>query len=317
MSKNNMLLGYARGKVGSLVFNRLKGQQVTKAHNAAPSNPKTYAQMAQRCRYNTAVARYKMAKRKFFKFAYEDKRPHESDFNAFMRHNIMKGLLSRKDFIAHDVAFPASLCVSSGSLPELAVNPFLLGVSEVLIGGSSPRLAVWSQIEELFPVFAGVEDWDISVADASQVFIDAFPFLKDGDLLTFCCYYADSTYLNEDPIDFSAFCSFSFKQFKLDLSEDSILVYEGLDSPFKYIYGGVFGVNFGFVDDYPLAELIACAGVIVSRKSADNTIMVSNCTLKPNEFANYDELDPSPDERNAAAIASYSPSSPAILNPSN
>lgn len=48
MSKGNMLLGYARGKVGDVVFSRFNGKQITRARNRNPKNPKSQAQCIQR-----------------------------------------------------------------------------------------------------------------------------------------------------------------------------------------------------------------------------------------------------------------------------
>lgn len=59
MSKDNMLLGYARGKVGSLVFARRAGVQITRAYNANPANPRTAGQSAQRMLMATAIQAYR------------------------------------------------------------------------------------------------------------------------------------------------------------------------------------------------------------------------------------------------------------------
>ena len=57
MAKDNLFLGFARGKVGSVVFYRAKGEQITRALNAAPSNPQTALQLLQRvCFKSTSVA---------------------------------------------------------------------------------------------------------------------------------------------------------------------------------------------------------------------------------------------------------------------
>ena len=58
MSKGNMLLGHARGKVGDLVFSRVNGQQVTRARAAVVKNPQTEAQMIQRILLNTIIQAY-------------------------------------------------------------------------------------------------------------------------------------------------------------------------------------------------------------------------------------------------------------------
>lgn len=49
-----MFLGQARGRVGSVVFSRRQGVQVTRTYNSSPSNPKTRAQALQRAQFATA-----------------------------------------------------------------------------------------------------------------------------------------------------------------------------------------------------------------------------------------------------------------------
>ena len=55
MAKGNMLLGYARGKVGSLVFSHSSGQQIVRPR-VTPKNPKTAKQAKQRMVWATATA---------------------------------------------------------------------------------------------------------------------------------------------------------------------------------------------------------------------------------------------------------------------
>lgn len=88
MAKGNMLLGYSRGAVGDIVFARSKGQQVARARNRNPNNPNTEAQVLQRSKFAAAQRFFQLANSQFFKFAYEDKTERESDYNAFMRHNV-------------------------------------------------------------------------------------------------------------------------------------------------------------------------------------------------------------------------------------
>lgn len=53
-----MLLGHARGKVGSLVFSRVNGQQITRARAEQVKNPQTDAQVIQRILLNTVSQAY-------------------------------------------------------------------------------------------------------------------------------------------------------------------------------------------------------------------------------------------------------------------
>lgn len=117
MSKGNMLMGYARGAVGDLVFSRVKGNQVTKARNRQPSNPKTSKQVYQRAKFINAVRFYQRGVQNLFKFAYEDKTAQESDFNAFMRHNTSRAIPVAKN-ASEESIYPAisNWITSFGSL---------------------------------------------------------------------------------------------------------------------------------------------------------------------------------------------------------
>lgn len=53
-----MLLGYARGKVGDLVFTRIDGEQVSRPRNRHPYNPRTNKQLIQRAIMATIMAAY-------------------------------------------------------------------------------------------------------------------------------------------------------------------------------------------------------------------------------------------------------------------
>ena len=117
MAKGNMMLGYSRGSVGDVTFSRLKGQQIAKARNRNPNNPKTKTQMMQRSLFVSATKFYQQARAKFFKFAFEDKKLHESDFNAFMRHNVKNGTNMTQEAVqAYNYPALGMWALSKGSL---------------------------------------------------------------------------------------------------------------------------------------------------------------------------------------------------------
>lgn len=62
MSKGNMLLGMARGKVGDLVFTRRNGEQVTRPRVRVVKNPKTEGQQIQRMIFASVIAAYSRMK---------------------------------------------------------------------------------------------------------------------------------------------------------------------------------------------------------------------------------------------------------------
>lgn len=117
MAKGNMFLSQARGKVGSVVFAVVKGQQTARVHNPKPANPRTNGQQAQRSLLANMTKFYKRGTKNFYKFAYEDRTIRESDFNAFARKNIMRGVYMPKELYDHQ-GTPAlgKYIVSDGSI---------------------------------------------------------------------------------------------------------------------------------------------------------------------------------------------------------
>lgn len=60
MSKGNLFLGFARGKVGDVVFSHTNGEQVTRARNRSPKNPQTPLQLLQRVVMKTSSTAYSL-----------------------------------------------------------------------------------------------------------------------------------------------------------------------------------------------------------------------------------------------------------------
>lgn len=125
MSKGNMFVGSARGRVGNLVLYTRMGSQITRAYQSSVKNPKTSGQMLQRAKFSNAVKFYQKAVQHFFKFAFQDQKQTETAFNAFMRHNVDRACLLRKDEV-NDPYFPAfgRWQMSQGSLPAPFVPKF-------------------------------------------------------------------------------------------------------------------------------------------------------------------------------------------------
>lgn len=122
MSKGNLFLGYARGSVGDVVMSRVKGQQVAKARNRKPANPKSKKQMTQRSSFISPVKFYTHGVQALFKFAFSDRKVTESDFNAFMRNNA-KAAFPVTKAENEDPGFPAlgNYMMSKGKLAEMPV----------------------------------------------------------------------------------------------------------------------------------------------------------------------------------------------------
>ena len=122
MSKGNMLLGYARGKVGSLVFLRRKNEQITRSYNAKPANPNTVAQSAQRVQLSNLVSFYRSLKA-LLGHSFTDAAPNQSSYNAFVSANLNSThVYLSKDAAQARAAVVAPYIISSGVLPSVQVQ---------------------------------------------------------------------------------------------------------------------------------------------------------------------------------------------------
>ena len=120
MAKGNMILGYLRGAIGDIVFWRAKGQQMARARNRAPANPRTEYQMTQRAKWANVAKFVKMAPPRFFKLAFEGKGVSLTDYNVFYRENILRSPMMSRTASANP-AYPAlgNFVMSRGSLPSI------------------------------------------------------------------------------------------------------------------------------------------------------------------------------------------------------
>lgn len=82
-----MLLGQARGKVGSLVFSRANGKQITRSRAEQVKNPKTMAQLIQRTFLNTASQAYSIAQA-IVDHSFEGKAAGQECMSEFMKKNL-------------------------------------------------------------------------------------------------------------------------------------------------------------------------------------------------------------------------------------
>lgn len=124
MSKGSSYWGTATGKIGNTVVRVRKGVRVESMYQPNVSNPRSEGQVYQRGKFQDAVGFYKRALANFFKLAYEDKKPNETDFNAFMRYNTSKGRVYSKQMVAAaspGIPYVGEWVMSVGSLPSVDV----------------------------------------------------------------------------------------------------------------------------------------------------------------------------------------------------
>lgn len=138
MSKGSSYWGTATGKIGNTVVRVRKGVRVESAYQPNVKNPRSGGQVVQRGKFSDAVGFYKRAMSNFFRMAFEDKRSNETDFNAFMRHNVSRAYVySRQMVTGGEGALPyiGRWLMSYGSLYNL---PIEYGTSGLIVTGWLP-----------------------------------------------------------------------------------------------------------------------------------------------------------------------------------
>ena len=274
MSKGNMFINKAAGKVGNLVLYSRSGEQVMRAYQNKVKNPRTLEQVMQRAKFANAVKFYKRAVKNFFPFAFEDQKKNESTFNAFMRHNIALSPFLTKPMV-DEGKFPAvgSWMMSQGSLNQ----PF-----------SDIRLAQNEQgkvVDRLrINLLEGMKLEKKTVGEFSQQLEEQGGF-EEGDILTFVFIASDASDASKQTLDELAadtslrFPSWCICQFILDKSDTTPL------TEWKYVGKPNFAMEVGasgqFLDFSVSDEFLGmfAATMLISRKTVDGKLLTSNSVL--------------------------------------
>ena len=268
MSKGSLFFGNASGKLGQVVLSTVKGQQIARAWQPKVSNPKTSQQQLQRAKFANSVKFFKRAQQNLFKFAFEDKRKNESDYNAFMRHNVVSSAVI--DRMMYDnfnyPAFANDWILSFGSLGEISAENEQSNAESV-------------QLLEL-PLGTG-EIANLTIASASQAFVDNYKAVN-GDYVTLVGVKSRLRTLNENPLSAP---EWHIVQFVVDTTNTGKLVdylkkqyADALD-----FFGKDGREPANIIFDYSNAGC-AWLGVILSRVTT-NGVKVSTSPLVPNYYA--------------------------------
>lgn len=257
-----MFVGSAKGRVGNLVLYTRKGSQITRAYQSDVKNPRTSGQMLQRAKFSNAVKFYQKAVQHFFKFAFQDQKKTETAFNAFMRHNVDRACLLRKDEV-NDPYFPAfgRWMMSQGSLP-------------------APMVPKFANENCLF-ANTGIKGTEKTVADLSSILIGQGYHV--GDIITFVCI---SSLVTSVDFDLSNYYDsgnlvqpqWDIRQLIVSLNDQTAIS----DIPSLGPSVGVLSaVNGGLQFAFANPQYSNAAAVIATRKGSGVTY-ASNAELVPN-----------------------------------
>lgn len=145
MSKGNLFMGNASGKLADVVLYRNAGAQVARLRVRNPKNPRSEQQLIQRVIQSTASKAYSVLQA-ICNHAFEGKQSRTANQSEFMRLNVARdryrvnvapmGWRSLSNFNSRDLVEPLAnnYIVASGSLPEMQ---FGFDMEEFTIGAGS------------------------------------------------------------------------------------------------------------------------------------------------------------------------------------
>lgn len=265
MAKGNIILGYLRGSIGDITFFRANGQQLSRARNRAPANPRTVAQMDQRAKMACAVKFFSQVGANFFKYAFEGKKEQESYFNAFVKNNIQTGgYIGKQASSVYDFPALGNWQISAGSLPEITA-PFPQKVNGVAFNVGTTSGTVITTVSALTTALIS--------SDSSR--------WREGDILTCLCYCA-TNYATLPTIytDLGNRSLTSVWQIRLSTSNTAALPslsFPTLDMDF-FCELDINGLSFNGSSGTEYTDNLYCFGLIHSRNTA-NGLKVSSSTL--------------------------------------
>ena len=167
MSKGSSYWGTATGKIGNTVVRVRKGVRVESAYQPNVSNPRSGGQVVQRGKFSDAVGFYKRAMSNFFKMAFEDKKTNETDFNAFMRHNVSRGYVYSRQMVTG----------GQGALPY--IGKWLLTYGSLF----APTLTSGSAGISFANLLGAVSSQDPTMGEVFTFFVSQ-GVMQEGDILT-------------------------------------------------------------------------------------------------------------------------------------
>ena len=259
-----MLLGHARGKVGSVVFSRLNGKQITRALAESVKNPRTDGQNVQRAIFAT-VNGFASAVRDIVDHSFQSYKEGSVSVNRFVSINVKK---LRELYLS---GAACDIMPKGEGLPY--ANPYRfsigsLGVQRLFIGtsGNARHLAVYQET-----------DWEGNVTDAAMLQACIPAFAPGCEIAVIKVYYNENEHFHFVTKDRAVFLS-SFEGITGDIvtangiSTDYLDASKTTDATVLRLVGGSSGNKVLAVSENlneAAANTLTACVVIVSRKDSD------------------------------------------------
>lgn len=164
---NNLWLRGTKKRLAGTVVYQSMGQTIQRELAAQVTNPRTETQMQQRVRWANIVSLYRVLK-PVMRYAFENKKRTQSDYNAFMSANITTSPIAlTKQEAAAGACVVAPYVLSKGSLPPISINP----------EGVNWRTNIY--------MLEGMDLETCSVATFAKQVLASNPGMREGDQLSF------------------------------------------------------------------------------------------------------------------------------------
>lgn len=303
MAKGNFLLGYARGSVGDVTFSRVKGNQVAKARNRNPANPNTIAQAMQRSLFADAVRFYTRGVQNAFKFAFERKLENESDYNAFMRLNVNRGVRIGKtpesmypaigDWLVADGSITPPLMQNAAA--DTVIDDYFAGTYIVKDKAAAEHTAGSPLPRSVISLGFAATAAPTTVGALSTALKAQYPQLRDGDFVTILLIsqaftgtigdtfpspggYAEG--LMEDP-------AWTFAQFTVDEGSTASVstIYHSAGTSLNFDYYASSGAAISLMREAQFTPVVGdtygsiAAGAVIFSRQTSSGLMVSTAPL--------------------------------------
>lgn len=280
-----MLLGNASGKLGSLVFYRDGGEQRHRPR-VTPKNPRSPLQMAQRVRLANVSALYRLLA-PVVRDSFSNRPSNQSGYNAFASGAIEISPFMTREMANANAVLPMPAVVSKGVIPALPYS---------IVGNIDGVLS--------FPVADMTEATGQSIGEVSQLILEAYPYLQNGDKIT----ALSIEFALKEYGDSSVYTAASYvSEFVINTASAELLPTVGGPA----VANGYFGLNVG--NSGALKSGTAAAALIVSRTDENGQLQTSLSRLVLTEAATAVYDDYRTEEALQDAVASYKVGSESIL----
>ena len=294
-----MFLGQARGRVGSVVFSRRMGKQISRTYNAEPANPKTRAQALQRAQFSTVIAA-SVGLKEVINNSFDGVKNGQESVNKFVSVNLsdlraraLDGDTPALEWLVpkgQSFVQPQSWIISKGQLGQILPNiSNIFGESTLIKGDDNYDVYTVADLKQRFFYEPGCQLTFVTVeltedVNGNTVYVPKYDRIVFNNL-------APSA--DNDPVIMllRGEDAFAIKAEFVDLTKTTLDVstkYTGLDKVVKlpdYIYPNTVEQT----TTAHLAEGYICLGVITT-VLRDGNYVHSTSYIRPN-FDGYDYTD--------------------------